>query len=76
MYIETNMRWFLKVATAIRTLLITVNFSCQSEAALEKKREGKDSLIIMESYTLTSAFRKRLGSQHRQKKRLSAISKS
>ncbi len=52
MFIESNIRWFLKVATAICTLLITVHFSCQSDAALEKKREGRDSLIIMESYTL------------------------
>ncbi len=52
MFTDPNTRWTLKVVIAICTLLITVHFSCQSDAALEKKREGKDSLIIMESYTL------------------------
>ena len=49
---EPNIRQYLKVMTAICTLLIAVHVSCLSDAAIQKKQEGKDSLIVMESYTI------------------------
>ncbi len=49
---ERNIWRPLKVVIAICSLLIVDHVSCQSDASIEKKQERKDSVIVMESYTL------------------------
>jgi hypothetical protein len=49
---EPNIRQFLKVLTVVCTVFIVLHVACQSDAAIQKKQEGKDSLIVMESYTI------------------------